>query len=511
MTDKFLGFGEDSNLSDGSATLFGNTIGAANLLASQPVKTNSIKQLVSSKLDIIDINNLQSEIDDKVSLSGDTMDGYLFMNNNPLYGLENPPTYTSSATSVQYVNDALDLKLSLAGGTMSGDIEMVFNTLTQLKEPVNSTDAVHKGYTDTKLDEKLNLSGGTMTGPLNVNTPTEDNNCANKEYVDSNLLSTITFGYQEYVFKGQLGLPSRDPQNGAWTITTNTPATVEIVEDGGQNVVRIFDDGGGIAHITQALNDADWLNIYTFGASYFFDGRLDVIDGEEGVFLGLQCNSTDLPPASGLTGNYRYGISLSLDSTITPNSLKIVNIEGGGTWILDTVDGTEYHKIEIIIPPNFGNGLFRIDGVAVVPEATFSPNTGGAGTHLIVSSGSSGGTNRVCYIKEYGAVIYTSSNILPFDNTSFKNLQIIIPLGYRNYVLAATFGLLLQNSPQNVSLICNNIDGFVQFVNDGDPTCLFNNLSTYSVLITEPITLNAIQISSFGSPNYIGFSTNGMP
>ena len=62
MANKFLLSSDGkTNLSNGSSTLFGSTIGASNLL---PVKTNSTKQLVSTKLDISDINNLQSELDD---------------------------------------------------------------------------------------------------------------------------------------------------------------------------------------------------------------------------------------------------------------------------------------------------------------------------------------------------------------------------------------------------------------------------------------------------------------
>ena len=49
MSNKFLLInGSNINLSDGTTTLFGDTIGADNLSASMPVKTNSNKQLVST-------------------------------------------------------------------------------------------------------------------------------------------------------------------------------------------------------------------------------------------------------------------------------------------------------------------------------------------------------------------------------------------------------------------------------------------------------------------------------
>ncbi len=70
MSDKFLNTGGGAiNLSNGTTTIFGSTIGAINLEPSQPLKTNSVKQIVSEKLDIADINNLQSELSIKDELS----------------------------------------------------------------------------------------------------------------------------------------------------------------------------------------------------------------------------------------------------------------------------------------------------------------------------------------------------------------------------------------------------------------------------------------------------------
>ena len=68
MSNRFLlTNGSEVNLSDGSTTLFGATIGGSNLSASMPVKTNSTKQLVSTKLNISDINNLQSQLNNSIS------------------------------------------------------------------------------------------------------------------------------------------------------------------------------------------------------------------------------------------------------------------------------------------------------------------------------------------------------------------------------------------------------------------------------------------------------------
>ena len=67
MSNKFLLVDGEANVTNGTTNLFGATIGGANLLTNYPIKTNSIKQLVSTKLDISDVNNLQSQLDNGIS------------------------------------------------------------------------------------------------------------------------------------------------------------------------------------------------------------------------------------------------------------------------------------------------------------------------------------------------------------------------------------------------------------------------------------------------------------
>ena len=68
MSDKFLGSGGGkTNISNGTANIYAGSLGAAGLEPSQPVKTNSVRQLVSSKLAISDINNLQGILDNALT------------------------------------------------------------------------------------------------------------------------------------------------------------------------------------------------------------------------------------------------------------------------------------------------------------------------------------------------------------------------------------------------------------------------------------------------------------
>ena len=70
MSDKFLNTGgSGTNISNGTANVYAAVLGAVNLNASMPIKTNSTKQLVSEKLDIADIQNLSSQLSLKPELT----------------------------------------------------------------------------------------------------------------------------------------------------------------------------------------------------------------------------------------------------------------------------------------------------------------------------------------------------------------------------------------------------------------------------------------------------------
>jgi len=69
MADKFLNTGGSGNvnISNGTTDIFAATLSSANLDPSRPIKTNAVRELVSSNLDIADINNLQQELDNVIT------------------------------------------------------------------------------------------------------------------------------------------------------------------------------------------------------------------------------------------------------------------------------------------------------------------------------------------------------------------------------------------------------------------------------------------------------------
>ena len=64
MANKFLNIGGGSiNLSNGSVSIYASSLASKELQPSFPVKTDSLNKLVSEKLDISDVNNLQEQLD----------------------------------------------------------------------------------------------------------------------------------------------------------------------------------------------------------------------------------------------------------------------------------------------------------------------------------------------------------------------------------------------------------------------------------------------------------------
>lgn len=214
-----------------------------------------------------DIAELQST---KVNKAGDTMGGNLNMAGNTVTGLKDPVSDTD-AVSLKYFNenksDVSGQFLPTAGGSMGGNINMTGNKITNLGGATADTDAVNKQYVDsqittqvpsiiestvpdmineeiaqqvpqivadeiqkpdnpivTELDKKfLPLAGGDMTGDVsmggnhitNVEAPVNDNDAANKAYVDSALA-------------GVVGTPLRKLTDTLWAGITFTQAIADM-------------------------------------------------------------------------------------------------------------------------------------------------------------------------------------------------------------------------------------------------------------------------------------------
>jgi hypothetical protein len=155
--------------------------------------------------------DLQSALDDKLSLTGGTLTGDLAGTKVVVSSLT--PTVAGELATKQYVDNssggsswgaitgtlsnqtdlqsALDGKLSLTGGTLTGSVNGT-SFFASSATPTAVTELTTKQYVDSVGDSKLPLAGGTLTGDVSGTrffassaTPTVATELATKQYVDA--------------------------------------------------------------------------------------------------------------------------------------------------------------------------------------------------------------------------------------------------------------------------------------------------------------------------------------
>ncbi len=302
--------------------------------------------------------------------------------------------------------------------------------------------------------------------------------------VESNI--SIFFDNFNARFFGELGLPDLQ----TWTIFVTGSATVDLIPDivfgEAKDVVKINDNvADGLVIIAKALTANDWLDIEEFGASYGGVSRLDTDDGINGFFSGLQANSAENPLG---TGNRRYGLYFQSDGGYLQ-----ADVLGGLTITFDGLSGRdlilfdEWFKWEIVIPINLGLGVLFVNGkeTTAVP---FYVNSGGLGTQVLVSSGSTGGIDRISYHDNFGVTIYKESpnKILSIENMATDKITIITPRGQRDYII-----ILPDDNPRGIGdgldILANNIGGSVTLRSEdlNASQVLFNGFHLISIDITQ--------------------------
>ena len=160
---------------------------------------------------------------------GGVLMGPLSMNQNDLIGIPDTPKFGYSAANKNYVDTEitkvhqnLDLTPFLRKNgqrAMTGSLNMNGNQIIRLKEPVSSSDASTKGYTDRKIDniQKIDTTlfikkdgSVPMAADLdmgthkieNVKLPTIDTDVATKGYLDNTLAeSHLTSSHKSNEFK----------------------------------------------------------------------------------------------------------------------------------------------------------------------------------------------------------------------------------------------------------------------------------------------------------------------
>jgi len=325
----------------------------------------------------------------------------------------------------------------------------------------------------------------------------------------ANVVAQETFASTNVRFFGELALPAAQ----GWTDTATGIATIDLVTQTVfgevKQVVRHNDNtGGGSTTSKIILTAQNWIDVNNFGASYSGTARLDTVNGVNGFFSGLQANAAENPLA---TGNRRYGILFSSDA----GNLKLIEADNnpGNSVTMDGTGGNplvpfdEFFKWECVVPAGLGAAQVFINGILTTFVPLFLVNVGGLGTQIIVSSGSTGGTNRISYHDNFGVTIFeeAATKTLAVVTMAADVAQINIPEGKRDYVI-----ILPDGNPRLIGselrLAVNNLFGTITLQNQtpAAPEALFNGLaeSVFTVFSKEVV----VGVNTVDQGNvYIGF------
>jgi len=319
-----------------------------------------------------------------------------------------------------------------------------------------------------------------------------------------------TFASKNVRFFGELALPATQ----GWSDTATGIATIDLFGDPdvfgeAKQVVRHNDDTAGGSTTSQiALTALDWIFINNNGASYSGVSRLDTTQGSNGFFVGLQANAAENPLA---TGNRRYGITFANDA----GNLKVTDAGagGGGTVTFDGISGRphilfdEWFKWECVVPQLLDPAEFFINGILTTFAPIFGVNTGGLGTVVNLSSGSTGGTARVTYHDNFGVTIFEEGTVktLAVATMQADVAQINIPEGKRDYAIRLPDG-----NPRGIGavlrLVANNVGGSITLDNQNPitPEVLYNGLRQLEIDVFVKETIEGINTVNSGNV-YIGF------
>jgi len=305
-------------------------------------------------------------------------------------------------------------------------------------------------------------------------------------------------------FFGELGLPASQQ---TWADLVTGSATIDLVTETvfgiSKQVVRHNDDVSNGSTTSQiSLTAQNWTDINAFGASFSGVHRLDTVDGTSGFFSGLQADAFENPIDG---ANRRYGIIFDNNA----GNLRLIeadntgnNVTMNGTGGNPTIAFDEYFSRQVIVPAGLGAAQVFINGKLTTFVPTFFVNGGGLGTRVLISSGSTGGTNRITYHDNFGVTIYEESatKTLTVATMDSDIAQIFVPEGKRDYTV-----ILPDGNPRKLGnrldFIVQNLGGKLKIrtENLSSPQSLFNGLREIEKEITSitPISLiNTIEASN---------------
>lgn len=182
-------------------TMGGNINMSGNKIVNLPSPTGDNDPATKAYTDgkIVEVNasieNIENQLDGSSPMPGD-----INMGGHKITGVADP-TEPTDAANKNYVDNSIAEAIEEApfikpdGSTpFTGDINMGGHKVTNMGTPVADTDAANKGYVDDAIDELSGIylpkAGGTMTGSLVLAAnPTTNLQAATKQYVDQAISS----------------------------------------------------------------------------------------------------------------------------------------------------------------------------------------------------------------------------------------------------------------------------------------------------------------------------------
>ena len=187
MSDKFLGSGGGKiNISNGTANIYAGTLGSAGLDPSQPIKTNSVRQLVSSKLSISDVTNLQGILNNTLTNPYNAIlqvndlitDDTLSLNTD----IQKIDNFTASVGTDTNIVGTVKVP-EVATGRVSDSTQATFIDLDGATVAVNANDLTLNAYSVVSELGGKNLDTTLSTTQTVFST---DQELVTKKYVDDN-------------------------------------------------------------------------------------------------------------------------------------------------------------------------------------------------------------------------------------------------------------------------------------------------------------------------------------
>jgi hypothetical protein len=182
--------GSNNNFSNGTSQLHVQSVRIANLDPSKALKTNAVQELISSNLDIADVNNLQTELDSVVRV--------------PYLGTFQASDYRSEDfASLNQKIAEIDTHITSSDGKhndISTDISNLQSDIDDLKD-VSTTNAtnINNLITDVNNLENKTQYIDTTTGTTNFTVQTDStNNSAPVELKGGLLVRKKIFGNEFY-------------------------------------------------------------------------------------------------------------------------------------------------------------------------------------------------------------------------------------------------------------------------------------------------------------------------